>query len=648
MRADRRASLWCRLVFASLSLALLIVFGMPCAALAKDYDIEQVDIDATVAADGSVTVLEQRTFDFDGSFHGVYWDIPTGSYGGVSIDTTVTTVGEIIDGNLVRFQEDYSGAEHTYELSDHGSVVRVKLYSSHDDERATFVIGYTDTNLAARYDDVSELYWKFVSDGWDKESQNVTCTVHLPVPQGAKVEPAENVRAWGHGPLDASVGFEGNDVVYRVPGVGTSEFAEARITFPADWLSATTSRGGKVLQDVLAEEQAWADEANARRERARMMVYGGSAVGLVGAVACIVASIFSMVRYRRTHKPHFDDKYFRDVPSNDHPAVLGALWRGGDVADEDFTATLMRLTDLGAVKLEQVTIEKKKSFGRIKREQDFRLSVLPQAADMPLGSIDRGALLTLFEDIGRFAKRYDDSAAGEVIYFSEIEKVAKKHPERFDRTYKGWQAKVQTELSKRHFFKSDRPTGRALASLCCVLTVTLFMATILFMLLTEAWLVCVGLLLLEIVGFVLSVVAIVTCKSVSDEAIELRAKLEALRRWLKDFTRLKEAVPRDVVLWNRLLVMAVALGVADEVIKQLQVAMPELLEDPMMYRTYGWYSYGPHGRPYQSFSNSYGTAHSVSAAALSSSSSSSGGGGGGGFSGGGGGGFGGGGGGGAF
>jgi uncharacterized membrane protein len=168
------------------------------------------------------------------------------------------------------------------------------------------------------------------------------------------------------------------------------------------------------------------------------------------------------------------------------------------------------------------------------------------------------------------------------------------------------------------------------------------------MIFTEAWLLGVVLLLLQIAGLTLSVVAMVKCRDISREAIELKAQLEALRRWLKDFTRLNEAVPRDVVLWNRLLVMAVVLGVADEVIKQLKVAVPELMSDPAFMPTYGWYHDGPSGRPYSSFQSGYGGAHSVSAAKLSASESSSGGGGGGGFSGGGGGGFGGGGGGGAF
>ena len=93
--------------------------------------------------------------------------------------------------------------------------------------------------------------------------------------------------------------------------------------------------------------------------------------------------------------------------------------------------------------------------------------------------------------------------------------------------------------------------------------------------------------------------------------------------------------------------MAVALGVADEVIKQLEVALPQILEDETFMTTYIWfYSYGGTS-PISAFDHHYGKADNISTAALAASSSSSSGGGGG-FSGGGGGGFGGGGGGGAF
>ena len=637
-----------RIIVQSLVLALVLAFVLPGAhALARvdpddvSISIDRVDIDATLGTDGSLQVTEVRSFT--GSFNGVYWYVPLGTYKGVDVDVQVNEVGEVVNGSLQPFVQSDSGQDGTYELTYYDDAVRIKVYSEHYHSRARLLINYTSTNVARRYDDVSELYWQFVTEGWDAESKNVTCTVHLPVPAGKQITPEENVRAWGHGPLDATVSFDGDDVVYEIPGVGTSEFAEARIVMPDDWLSNTTSQGGRVLQDILDEEQRWADEANARRERARFLLIGGFAIDLLATIATIVGSLMAMARYRKTHRPQFDDTYFRDVPTDDHPAVLGALWRGGEASDEDFTATLMRLTDLGAITIDSVETRQKARFGQFKTKKDYKLTCLPKASDMTLDKIDRQALLTLFDSIGRLAPKHEgDDPQAEVVYFGDLETVGKQHPNQFNRAYEDWTSQVNATAISRKFFINDGPTGRAQAASCIALAISLSIATVFLMILTGAWGLGALLLLAQIVGTMIGTAAVIKCAPVSREAIEIKAKLDALRRWLKDFTRLEEAVPRDVVLWDRLLVMAVVLGVADEVIKQLKVAVPEIFEDPALAPMYHWYGGNAYGsRPYSSFRGSYANAHSVSAAAVAASQRSSGGGGGGGFSGGGGGGFGG-------
>ena len=338
----------------AVTLALVASFALGARAYAKSYTIDQVDIDATVSSDGSVAISEQRLFDFDGSFNGVYWKIPAGTYQGRDIVPVVGEVGIVTNGQFQPFEQSSSGADGTFEVTNHGNYVQVKIYSRHTDERARFAINYTDAGLATRYQDTSELYWKFVSDGWDVESKKVTCLVHLPVPVGASVKAGENVRAWGHGPLDANVGFMEYGVKYNVPGVGTEEFAEARIAFPSEWLSDATPVAQNHLDTILGEEQKWADEANAKRDAARMLNYG---IGGAGVLLAVVSAIFAATRrrkYKQSHKPQFDDKYFRDVPTNDHPAILGALYHNGEPTTEDMTASLMRLTDIGAMKLDLV------------------------------------------------------------------------------------------------------------------------------------------------------------------------------------------------------------------------------------------------------------------------------------------------------
>ena len=116
----------------------------------------------------------------------------------------------------------------------------------------------------------------------------------------------------------------------------------------------------------------------------------------------------------------------------------------------------------------------------------------------------------------------------------------------------------------------------------------------------------------------------------SNNAIEIKAKMKALKRWFLDFTDLDEAVPQDVVLWNRLLVMAVVPGVSDQVIEKLGVVAPDVVADPDFSPTNVWCGMG-YGTPAPATSMGF----SLNAAFTVASSGS---GSGGGFSGGGGGG----------
>lgn len=642
--------------------AVALLVAAPSVAYARDYSIDQVTIDATVDQSGSLAVKETRQFDFDGEYHGVYWKLPKGSYEGRTVEPTIGSVGEMRNGSFAAFAESDSETDGTYQLTDYGSYVQVKIFSTHEDEQADFVINFTYANIVNRWQDTAELYWKFVSDGWDEPSDNVVCTIHLPVPAGASVLPERNVRAWGHGPLDASVAFDGNDVVYTVPGVGTREFAEARITFPEEWVPGAEQMAGSKMDGILAEEQQWVDEANAQRARARVIMGVIYVVMGVSAAGTLAIALLQRVRYRKSHTPQFDDEYYRDVPSNDHPAVLGTLYRGSEPNQDDFTASLMRLADMGHIQLDLVKYKRKGAFGRMKEKEDYRLLQVDRVegglrGDATLAScdrIDRAAMKFLFQTVSGHHDM-DESLRGphgeDYVLTSYFEEVARRHPQSYENGYDGWKNAVTGAMETRGFTRDDGKTGQAMCIALGVFAIIVGVSVGIF-----AWvafdapvLVTLPLLLLDVAAGVASIVMGSKLVARSSEAVELTAKLGALRRWLKDFTRLDEAIPTDVVLWNRLLVMATALGVADDVIRQLKVAMPRLLEDPYFY-SYGWYYYGGRaiGHPAGVVGSSFGQAHSVSAAKLASSSDSSGGGGGGGFSGGGGGGFGGGGGGGAF
>lgn len=650
VRFKQRPARWCPVLVGLLVFAASLLLAQPAWA---DYSVDEVSIDATVASDGTLTIVEDRTFYFDGEYHGVYWNIPEGTYEGADLTPQIGSVGIIEDGTYTAFAHDAGGTDGSFEVTDYGTYKEVKLYSAHTDESATFRIVYTYPDLAQRYQDVGELYWKFVSDGWEVSSNNVTCTIHLPVPSGESVVGGDNVRAWGHGPLDATVAFDGNDIVYSVPGVGTDEFAEARIVFPESWLSAADQRDTEVLGTVLSEEQAWAEQANAQRERARALNTAGLACCIVLSAAFIALSIRALLKERARYRVQFDDEYFRDVPTDDHPAVLDALLHEGEPDGNALTASVMRLSDLGYARLGHEEEEKKGLFGK-KKDRYYLDFVKAPEGTSSADDIDRGTLDLLFKEIRRFGGNETGPDGKPRLAFSSIEAAAKDEPERYSKLMDGWQGKLSELCYSKGYLTADNP-AKKVPHLCLFLSIVLAVVVFSLWIFAETFTAETALIGLACAAAAIAVSAIVPQKmtNLTPEGREIVAKLHALKRWLLDFTRLKEAVPDDVVLWNRLLVMAVVLGVSEEVIKQLKETQPELYDtlssDP--YSPWYWYMFWGTGRsssPMAAFGQSIESAHSVSTAALAKSESSSFGGGGGGFSGGGGGGFGGGGGGGAF
>lgn len=192
-------------------LALVVgLLAAPATAFAREYSIPRVRIYATLQADGTLEVTEDRTYDFIGEYHGVYWDLSRDGGEGSDLAIAVRSCGIVSGSDYSTFEQNDSNSDGTYTVSDTANdngtpVTRVTLYSTNEDTWIIFRIVYTVTGVATRYSDVGELYWKFVSDGWEVPSENVVCTVDLPAPLVETISVGDNVRVWAHGPLSGTI-----------------------------------------------------------------------------------------------------------------------------------------------------------------------------------------------------------------------------------------------------------------------------------------------------------------------------------------------------------------------------------------------------------------------------------------------------------
>lgn len=625
--------------------AFAATFAFPHAAHADTYALPSVHIQAQVMENGDLFVTEARTFAFEDTVNGVYWDIPLAqNEQGAPSSITVFSVHELDDAPeneaearraaqpMREVPSANAGDSDAYTVESQGDSLRLKVFLPREDgDETTVWVSYMIEGAIMAWPDTAELYWQFIGSEWEEDAENVHLDVTFagaaqgtPAATGAS---GANLRAWGHGPLDGEVSLntaEPGDphVTLEAPVVRAGQFAEVRATFPIDWVPGLAPSGESRLESVLSEEAAWAEEANAQREGALQVAFTGTAVLTVAPAIMLGVVVYLRKTRYASPKPVFDETYFRDLPSNDHPAVLSALVYSGAVQDCAFVATLMKLTDDRVIKIKHETRTEDRFLGLgEKKVEEYSIELV--ARECITDPIDLAAIDLYF---GPGAKNGDEVRFG-----------AFQNQESVGEYMQSFKDQVLAELERRNLTNLAPDTFRYVPAALAALIV---FGCIAFAIFTDG----VNLPLI-ILGGALAIAAAVIAERTnvhSPEAVELLNRCQALERWLEDFTNLGDAVPDDLILWNKMLVLAVAFGVSDEVLRQLADAVPvdrRVDENGMYYYPSYWWYYS-HGSLHSPMSEMH-DAYQATVAELASSSNSSTGGFGGGFSGGGGGGVGG-------
>lgn len=562
---------WLFLVAAAFALALVCLgCAAPQKAYAKSYEMPKTTINATVQPNGDLHVVEQRQFDFDGVFSAVWWNFNSLPYGS---DIKINSVGmgssssSLKKLSSVPFQLDWrdeggpSGDAYSFDQPKN----TVYVFFSAIDESDVIQLDYTVTKAAQAYSDVGELYWQFVGSGWAEDSSNVSMTLNLPVASGAAITPGENVRAWGHGPLNASVNINADGTVsYEVPSVKAGSYAEARVVFPVEWLTGVTSNSDNMhestarLDTVLSEEQTWADRANADRATS----LGVLIATILVCLALLILGIRSFVRYGKELEPAFKDEYWRDVPvSGAHPAEIGRLWRFDKESSNDLTATIMHLANAGAVLINRGSYEQK-SLLRTKQVSDYYLTRVPEVELTLNSEIDRKAMSFLFDTVAQGQPS---------LWLGSIKAYAEKNPEAFNDAMADWQGIVTAHVIAAEYFEGYSKSKRMrMLSVAVILLVACFIVAAAF-----------DNLLVLIPGVITGVALLVVSRFMerrTQKGADAYARCKALRKWLTEFSSLDERPTTDVKVWGEFMVYAYLFGVAKEAIAELRKKVPEMFQ----------------------------------------------------------------------
>ena len=470
----------------------LLVFAVASTALsrpawAEEYTMPQVDIDATVGTDGSLHVVEKRTFSFSGGYSAAWFSLDLPYDGTLEVNGVwmgdpddIDQNGNVISTPLKRvsFSQDWrtggGPGVSSYAVDMPRDTIYVFFNSA--DESCTITLDYTVKNALGVYRDVGELYWSYLTSNWDVDSQNVTLNVRLPVPKGTEVTAGDNVRAWGHGPDDGTVAINADGSITCVcPVVRSGQYAAVRAVFPASWLPDVPSDVRKEhrtelrLDTVLEEEAEWSDTASSQQES---WLTVKSAVGGVSMLVLLAAAIvWALVgRERRSARRSgtesgAEDAWRSVLERALPPAVLARSWRFDRESARDMTATVIDLAHRGAIGIERLDDDGNAPEGTpavpaeapsdaacrpgvnaVRRSADiarFALVRTPDGSPAADDGLGRGMMALLFDQLAEGADR---------LPYAGIVRAAEERPHEFLAWTSDWQSALSAEVRKQAFF----------------------------------------------------------------------------------------------------------------------------------------------------------------------------------------------------
>ena len=608
---------WVILLVVVAAIALPIGIPIWLAVTEKSYDFPEVQIDATVQPDGSLDLVERRTFNFDGEFSFAFF--------------TVAESPSLVEGFTVR------EGDRVIPITDESSYEFKARWNFHaDDEERTFTISYRVRCAVDVWADTAHLNWQFIGTGWEVPTDHAFVRVHLPgaatnpnkVPR-ADTCPAETpapsvetrplaegeTLAWGHGPLGGEVRIpDPQTVTLEISDLPEFTFVEGSILFPETAVPLGYQISAPMRDTIATTEAELAEQANAERRELLAIQAENDAQrrflwfamgGLFVAFTLLV--LIARLRDRVPGVPQI----LQTPPEETHPVELAQMWavaNGTLGMSNVYRTQMLHLAQIGAIELQAV--------GPVTDPDDFRVRLKDMKNALPQD-------IEFLEFL--FPKSTDDDIA-----LSSLKPSGQRKTE-----LREWWKLVDS--SGKSVLRGLLPAMRWESLTTTLLGIASIPAGVVLTAMIES---PVALLLIALGLVGMTIAHILIRPRIGEQGRERMAKWRAFRRFLTEFSSLPEAPTLAVVIWEQYLVYATALGVADEVEKQVKALIPpQELPSP-------WKG-APSGAHAMAFVHSFNTVpvHSAASASVSTSSTSSGigsfsssSGGGGGFSGGGGGG----------
>lgn len=624
-------------VFVIIVIAMMfgIMINNESQANSNNLYLNELSFKVLIEEDGDLTVEEEwnikikntntlfKTFEMDSSKHGkitnvTVADITHGKKQLKEIDTLMHHVTKDCYYGLTNNDGDFEIAWGVGMDSSVGN--------------RTYLIRYTVKDAIKQYSDYSELYWQFVGKDFAVDAKKIKGEIHAEMTSSE----TQDIKVWGHTEdLNGTIYLTSDNVImFEINNFKNGKFVEIRTLIPNNLVENVTRKENvEILSTVLKEEEKWANDANFRRTIGNIIPIIITVITLSGGIAIIIWLIIKIIRVLKKIvtlkplKPSQEIIYYRELPRNNVTSLEALYIYGerkrkldGSELGKVFSATIMDLVLKGKLTFIVDSTDKK----------DGTKIGIPDKANFlkDLSSDERNFAKIVLEATSKYKK--------DEITLKELQKYIKSIPaEELQNMPESLHIKMIDKLSKKGIIDKDnfknykKVNNRLGVYIFIAILVIIFQFSFTLLPNSIINIIKITIIVLAIVNIILTKQELKRIAVYTQEGVDESAKWKGLKKYMKEFSLLKEKEVPDIVIWEKFLVYATVFGISDKVLKQLKVVYPNIEEITMA----GNYTY-MNVMINTNFARSFSSAVSTSMSSAYSSASGSGGG----FSGGGGGG----------
>ena len=419
----------------------------------------------------------------------------------------------------------------------------------------TISYSYSIKGIITDVADASVFYYKYLSDinAMDVKKMHVELNF-------AAAEP--DLRGWLH----VSQGAEGvwvqsadkKSATIDVEDISAGEYVESRFLLEKGRYSPSSVNESIVALQVIEEEQAWYDDYERERKLRLAMTILDYLLGVLAVIGGVVYVIFA----KKNNKPlDLPDApiYYRDIPEGYTGGEVSPLYfyySNENYVDESISATMLELVRLKYItilpdegkKSAVITVLRKDEADELRTHQKYVVDMLLMVKPLGTG-----------------------------FTMKEFESYAKNNYERFMHLVEKYKEAILNKSQRDGSYRKNNPARDKAQKFSTAMIVAgvivLILSGFAFFVVSQGMtFFAAGL----IIGGLISYLFLRKAKApLTLTGQKEYNKLHALGKYMQEFSLLAEHEIPALAIWEDYMIFATAMGIADKVAEQLEIAYPE-------------------------------------------------------------------------